>query len=86
VANKPYGASLGVFGGMPPYSWVEDTSFSGRGDFNLSGLTIDMSSGVVRGTPFNSASGKTLRFRVIVKDSLGHITSGAEAIFTITVH
>jgi hypothetical protein len=86
VANKPYGASLGVFGGMPPYSWVEDTSFSGRGDFDLSGLTIDMSSGIVRGTPFNSASGKTLRFRVIVKDSLGDTTSGAEAIFTITVH
>ena len=86
VANKPYGASLGVSGGTPPYSWVEDTSFSGRGDFDLSGLTIDMSSGVVRGTPFNSASGKTLRFRVIVKDSLGGTTSGAGAIFTITVH
>jgi hypothetical protein len=86
VANKPYGASLYITGGTPPYSWVEDTSFSGRGDFDLSGLTIDMSSGVVRGTPFNSASGKTLRFRVIVKDSLGLDTNGVVPIFTITVH
>jgi hypothetical protein len=85
-ANKPYGASLPVIGGTPPYSWFEDTSFSLRGDFDLSGLTIDMSSGIVRGTPFNSAAGKTLRFRIIVKDSSGYPSEGPGPIFTITVH
>ncbi len=85
VANKPYGASLPAHGGMPPYSWFEDPSFSGRGDFNLSGLTIDMSSGIVRGTPFNSASGKTLRFMIIIGDSRGKGAGGHGPIFTITV-
>jgi len=85
VANKPYGASLPAFGGTPPYSWFEDTSFSGRGDFDLSGLTIDMSSGVVWGTPFNSASGKTLRFRVIIKGAIGGPAGDYGPIFTITV-
>ncbi|MGA8849072.1 MAG: Ig domain-containing protein [Dehalococcoidia bacterium] len=83
-ANKPYGASLFVMGGIPPYSWSEDTSYSGRGDFDLSGLTIDQSSGIVRGTPFDSASGKTLKFRVIVKDSAGD-TAISGPVYTITV-
>ena len=86
-ANKPYGASLSVHDGVPPYSWVEDTSYSGRGDFALSGLKIDMSTGVVWGTPFNSASGKTLSFRVIVTDSEGRGADFFEKpIFTIYVH
>jgi hypothetical protein len=90
-ANKPYGASLPVMGGMvegeggmPPFSWFEDTTYSGRSDFDLSGLVIDQSSGIVRGTPFNSASGKTLRFRIIVKDSAG-FTALPGPIFTIFV-
>jgi hypothetical protein len=70
-ANKPYGASLFAMGGTPPYSWHEDTSYSGRGDFDQSGLTIDQNSGIVRGTLLNSSSGKTLKFRVIVQDAAG---------------
>lgn len=70
-ANQPYGASLQVLGGDPPYTWLEDTTYAGRGDFQLSGLTIDMARGIVRGTPMNSASGKTLRFKLVVRDSTG---------------
>jgi len=84
-ANKPYGASLPVTGGTLPYSWYEDTSYSGRNDFDLSGLVIDQNSGIVRGTPFNSASGKTLMFKIIVKDSEGYIALGPGPIFTIFV-
>ncbi|MGD9497834.1 MAG: hypothetical protein AB7Y46_16145, partial [Armatimonadota bacterium] len=32
-ANRPYGASLLVLGGEPPYSWFEDATYPGRGDF-----------------------------------------------------
>ncbi len=70
-ANAPYGASLQVYGGDPPYSWFEDETYAGRGDFALSGLTIDMARGVVRGTLMNSAAGKTLRFRIVVRDNAG---------------
>lgn len=82
-ANEPYGASLFAMGGTPPYSWSEDASYSGRGDFDLSGLTIGQSSGIVRGTLFNSSSGKTLKFRVIVRDNAGDTSSGP--VYTITV-
>ena len=30
-----------------------------------------MARGIVRGTPMNSASGKTLRFKLVVRDSTG---------------
>lgn len=72
-ANAPYGASLQVLGGEPPYSWFEDETWIGRGDFALSGLTVDMARGIVRGTVMNSARGKTLRFRIAVRDNNGDI-------------
>ncbi|MGI5816549.1 MAG: Ig domain-containing protein [Armatimonadota bacterium] len=86
-ANRPYGASLHVYGGEPPYSWFEDASFAGRGDFDLSGLTIDMARGIVRGTPMNSAAGKTLRFSIVVRDSSGATaaTDGVGPVYQITV-
>jgi hypothetical protein len=83
-AGHPYGASLYVLGGQPPYSWAEDTSYPGRTDFDLSGLTIDATRGVVRGTPMSSAAGKTLRFRVVVHDSAGDTAIG-EPVYTIAV-
>ncbi len=70
-ADQPYAASLYVFAGTPPYSWFEDTSYEGRGNFDLSGLVIDQARGIVRGTVMHSAAGKTLRFRIVVKDHTG---------------
>jgi len=70
-ADEPYGASLAVLAGTPPYSWFEDASYAGRGDFDLSGLVIDEVSGIVRGTLMHSAAGKTLRFRIVVRDHTG---------------
>lgn len=84
-AGHPYGASLFVMGGEPPYTWAEDTSYAGRADFDASGLVIDAARGVVRGTINSSAAGKTLRFRVVVKDSAGD-TAVYSPVYTITVH
>lgn len=70
-ANRPYGHSLAALGGVPPYTWAEDTTYAGRTEFALSGLVIDQARGIVRGTINNSAAGQTLRFRVIVTDSTG---------------
>ena len=82
-ANKPYGASLFAMGGTPPYSWSEDITYSALSDLKAAGLTIDASTGIVRGTLFNSSSGKTLKFRVIVRDNAGDTSSGP--VYTITV-
>lgn len=88
IAGKPYGASLFAMGGTPggtplSYIWSPDLSYSGRGDFDASGLIIDSARGIVRGTPSESSSGKILSFRVIVKDSTGDTASGP--VYTITV-
>lgn len=80
-AGQPYAASLWVMGGVPPYSWFLD---SDQGNFALSGLTIDMAGGIVRGTISTQLSGKTIKFRVIVKDSKGN-TSKAGPLYTINV-
>lgn len=83
-ANKPYGASLFAMGGTPPYSWSEDITYSALSDLTAAGLTLDPAKGIVRGTPFNSSSGKTLKFRVIVRDNAGD-TSSSGPVYTITV-
>jgi len=75
TAGKPFGASLFAAGGTPPYTWSEDLSYTGRSDFDVSGLVIDANDGIVRGIPFTSASGKTLRFRVLVRDNEGTVAS-----------
>lgn len=70
-ANKAYGASLFAMGGTPPYSWKLDNSYPGNADLTAAGLTIYATSGIVSGTPANSASGKTINFKVIVTDKNG---------------
>jgi len=73
-AGQPYAASLYVAGGKPPYNWfINQTNQS---SFTLSGLTVDMSGGIVRGTISPTMSGQTIEFSVTVKDS-----TGATAIF-----
>jgi len=88
VAGKPFGASLFAMGGTPPYTWSEDLSYTGRSDFDASGLVIDANDGIVRGTPLASASGKTLRFAVMVRDAKGDVEGGnrgIDPVYSITV-
>jgi len=83
-AGKGYGASLFVMGGEPPYHWAEDLTYVGRTDLTSVGLSLSATNGVVWGEPFSSASGKTVKFRVIVTDSEGE-TAAYEPVYTIQV-
>lgn len=81
-AGKPYGASLYVLGGTPPYHWAEDVAYST--DLTTAGLMVHGTTGVVSGTPLSSAAGKTLSFRVIVTDATGD-TAAYEPVYSINV-
>jgi hypothetical protein len=83
-ANKPYGATLFVMGGTPPYSWAEDKTYTGRTDLATVGLVLDATNGIVRSTAFNSASGTTVRFRAVVTDHAGDVAPGA-TVYSIRV-
>lgn len=76
VANKSYGASLFAMGGTPPYSWSLDETYAGSADLTAAGLTVDGTAGIVRGTIMNSASGKTVKFKVVVTDHTGATAVG----------
>jgi hypothetical protein len=82
-ASKPYGASLFAMGGTPPYKWSLDTS--GGLSILPSGLSLDPINGIIYGTPFQSTSGKTFKFSVIVKDNAGGTASGNGPVYSITV-
>ena len=84
VAGKAYGASLYVVGGTPPYSWQLDASYAGRADLTGAGLLVDASAGIVRGTIMSSAAGKTIKFKVIVKDATGETAVGS-TVYTINI-
>jgi hypothetical protein len=84
VAGKSYGASLYVTGGTPPYSWLLDASYSGSSNLTGAGLTVDESAGIVRGTIMSSAAGKTIKFKVIVKDATGETAIGS-TVYTINI-
>lgn len=77
-AGSPYGASLWVMGGTPPYTWSLATGTLPPG------LSVDASKGVVRGTPFSSASGQTFQFTVRVTDATGE-TAITPSTYRITV-
>jgi hypothetical protein len=84
-AGKTYAASLYVAGGVPPYSWFIDQTY--QSNFALSGLTIDMAGGIVRGVISPAMSGQTIKFRVVVKDNTGDVafTEPNSQIYTINV-
>lgn len=86
TANRPYGHSLAVLGGEPPYTWTEDVTYAGRANFALSGLLIDQARGIVRGTVNNSAAGQTLRFRVVVRDNNGDTAVTDDLTYEIVVN
>jgi hypothetical protein len=65
-AGQPYGATLFVEGGKPPYWW---SLRPGYADFALAGLWLDQSRGLIRGTISESMAGRTIRFAVTVTDS-----------------
>jgi hypothetical protein len=67
-AGQPYGATLWVEGGKPPYWW---SLRPGYADFALAGLWLDESRGLIRGTISESMVGRTIRFAVTVTDSTG---------------
>ncbi|MEA2292302.1 MAG: hypothetical protein QOF17_1325, partial [Solirubrobacteraceae bacterium] len=72
VPNAPYAVTVPIVGGtppggQPPYSWKL------RAGSNLpSGLVLDPSKGVVRGTPVQSQAGQEFSFFVDVTDSQGN--------------
>lgn len=72
VAGQYYAASLYVLAGKPPYTWSEDTGYT-ESNIGKSGLTIDPRGGIVRGTISPDMSGKTIQFKIVVKDSTGAI-------------
>ncbi|MFO7639616.1 MAG: Ig domain-containing protein [bacterium] len=80
--GKAYGASLYVLGGTPPYRWMVNTIFSN--DLGNAGLSVSPTTGVVIGTPFSSASGQILRFKVVVTDARGD-TAIFEPVYSIRV-
>lgn len=65
--NKPYCASLFVMGGTPPYFWAIDTDYPS--EVASLGLSLDPIYGLIKGTLSSGASGKDIRFRVVIRDS-----------------
>jgi hypothetical protein len=84
-AGKTYAASLYVAGGVPPYSWFVDQTY--QSNFALSGLTIDMAGGIVRGVISPAMSGQTISFRVAVRDNTSDVafTEPDSQTYTINV-
>jgi hypothetical protein len=84
-ANQIYAASLYVAGGEPPYSWSLDPTY--QSNIALSGLTIDSSACIVRGTISPTMSGQTIKFKVAVRDNKGNIalTEPKNQVYSISV-
>jgi len=84
-ANKPYGASLFVMGGTPPYKWALDASYAGSADLTKAGLAVEANGGIVTGTILNSAAASTIKFKVKVTDKTGTVAAYSP-IYTINVN
>jgi hypothetical protein len=67
TTDQPYCASLFIMGGTPPYMWALDPEYSQA--FSAAGLTLDPIYGLVKGTLTSANAGKTISFKVVVRDS-----------------
>lgn len=81
--DKPYCASLFIMGGTPPYMWAVDPVYSQA--FSAAGLTLDPIYGLVKGTLTSANAGKTISFKVVVRDSKIK-TAVYEPLYTIRVN
>ena len=81
--DKPYCASLFIMGGTPPYMWAVDPEYSQA--FSAAGLTLDPIYGLVKGTMTSANAGKTISFKVVVRDSKIK-TAVYEPLYTIRVN
>lgn len=76
VKGEKYAASLFVMGGVPPYTWQLDETYTGSNDLTMAELTLDNEAGIVRGTVNPNFSGTQIKFRAIVTDSHGDSSKG----------
>jgi hypothetical protein len=83
TTDKPYCASLFIMGGTPPYMWAVDPEYSQA--FSAAGLTLDPIYGLVKGTLTSANAGKTISFKVVVRDSKIK-TAVYEPLYTIRVN
>ncbi len=74
-----------TFVGTPPYYWKLDDTYQGSAELTNAGLVVDRTAGIVRGTIGNSASGKTINFKVVVTDSSGKVAVNNN-VYTIKVN
>jgi hypothetical protein len=80
-AGAGYGASLYADGGTPPYG-----SWSLAGGALPPGMVIDLTRGVVRGTPLSSAGGNSYSFQISLVDHTGATALNPDNVtYTITV-
>lgn len=88
VAGRAYGSSLfvqvGWTGSISSRSLHLPLRWSLLSGALSPGLVIDMSRGVVRGTPLSSALGQTFTFRVQVENDAGEVASDGP-VYSITV-
>src|SRR5438132_9345764 len=84
TAGKPFGFSLPVTGGKPPYkNWAVQTGALPPG------IALDQARGVLSGTPSSSAAGNSYTFTVTVADSVNNVfpsVTDSPATFSITIH
>ena len=76
VRGEKYAASLYVMGGVPPYSWHLDETYTGSNDLTMAELTVDNASGVVYGTVNPNFAGSQIKFRATVTDNAGGSSKG----------
>jgi hypothetical protein len=81
--DKPYCASLFIMGGTPPYMWAVDPDYSSA--FSAAGLILEPIYGLVKGTLSSGNAGKTISFKVVVRDSKGQ-TAVYEPLYKIQIY